>query len=260
MKMDELTGGRDSILRVGRTVHRPAGSWTKQVHRLLKHLRNNGFMGAPQPLGLDEQGREIVSHIPGEVSNYPLSASAISLEALTSAAILLRRYHDATVDFLTLPGALDLWQLSPRPPFEVICHGDFAPYNVVLEGNQAIGIIDFDTAHPAPRVWDIAYALYRWSPLTNPNNQDGFGDVAAQAARAAAFCDAYGLEPSMRRGLITQVADRLQALVDFMFAEARKGNAAFEDNLRDGHHLLYAADIEYIRSNAERVERVLLGE
>ena len=127
-------------------------------------------------------------------------------------------------------------------------------------GSRAIGIIDFDTAHPAPRVWDIAYALYRWAPLTNPNNQDGVGDVTAQAGRAVAFCDAYGLERSARRGLITLVADRLQVLVDFMFAGARAGNVAFEANLSDGHHLLYVADIEYIRSNAERVEGRLLRE
>ncbi len=260
MKMEELTGGRGGILRAGGAVHRPAGTWTRQVHRLLEHVRHNGFMGAPQPLGFDEQGREIVSHIAGEVSNYPLSASAVSPEALTSAATLLRRYHDATVDFLVLPGALDSWQLPPRPPFEVVCHGDFAPYNVVLDGKRAVGIIDFDTAHPAPRVWDIAYALYRWAPLTNPKNHDGFGDLTTQTARAVAFCDAYGLEASARRGLITLVADRLQVLVDFMLAEARAGNAAFEANLSDGHHLLYIADIAYIRDNAERVERALLRE
>jgi Ser/Thr protein kinase RdoA (MazF antagonist) len=162
----------------------------------------------------------------------------------------------------TAPGRLSRrgnTQLPPRPPFEVVCHGDFAPYNVVLENNRAIGIIDFDTAHPAARVWDIAYALYRWAPLTNPNNHDGFGDIAEQAGRAVAFCDAYGLEHSARSGLITLVADRLQVLVDLMFAEARAGNAAFESNLSDGHHLLYITDIEYIRSSAECVESALLG-
>ena len=255
--MEELTGGRGGIGRAGSGVHRPAGSWSRQVHRLLRHLRQSGFTNAPKPLGFDEQGREIVSHIPGEVGNYPLSESAASLEALTSAAMLLRRYHDATIDFLALPGALDSWQLPPRAPFEVVCHGDFAPYNVVLEGTRACGIIDFDTAHPGSRVWDIAYALYRWAPLTHPNNHDGFGDVVAQAGRALAFCDAYGLDLSARRGLITLVADRLQVLVDFMFAEARAGSATFEANLSKGHHFLYVADIEYIRSNAERIEGAL---
>lgn len=258
--MEKLTGGRGGIVRAGGTVQRPAGSWTGQVHRLLQHVRHNGFSGAPQPLGFDDRGHEIVSYIPGEVSSYPLSASAVSHEALTSAATLLRRYHDATADLLALPGALDSWQLPPRPPYEVVCHGDFAPYNVVLEGSRAIAIIDFDTAHPAPRVWDIAYALYRWAPLTKPNNPDGFGDLTAQIGRAVAFCNAYGLEPSARRGLIALVAERLQVLVDFLFAAARAGNAAAVSNLRAGHQLLYLADIEYIRSNAERVEAALRGE
>jgi Ser/Thr protein kinase RdoA (MazF antagonist) len=256
--VEQLSGGRDGIVRAVDGVHRPSGAWSRQVHHLLRHIRENGFTGAPEPLGFDEQDREIVSYIPGEVSNYPLSAAAASHEALTSAAALLRRYHDATSGFLEAPGALESWQLAPRAPFEVVCHGDFAPYNVVLDGSRAVAIIDFDTAHPGPRVWDIAYALYRWAPLTNPNNQDGFGDLAAQTERAAAFCDAYGLEASERRGLVNLVATRLQALVDFMFAEARAGSAAFESNLSDGHHLLYVADIAYIRSNAEHVENALL--
>ncbi|MGI4776165.1 MAG: phosphotransferase [Janthinobacterium lividum] len=32
-----------------------------------------------------------------------------------------------------------------------MCHGDFAPHNVVYSKDQAIGIIDFDVCHPAPR-------------------------------------------------------------------------------------------------------------
>lgn len=246
--MEYLQGGRkDQILRVGHCVHRPVGAWTPSVHKFLHHLRKNGFFRVPEPLGFDGAGREIVSFLEGDVSNYPLSANASSTQALLSAASLLRQYHDASQSFLA-NGLSDHahWQLSCRNPREVMCHGDFAPYNVVLNGEQAVGIIDFDTCHPGPRVWDIAYALYRWSPITNPNNRDGFGSIEDQIIRAASFCRAYGLSNGDRQGLVGSIIERLQSLVDFMLSQARYGNKTFELYVKDRHHLLYLADIEYI--------------
>lgn len=135
-----------------------------------------------------------------------------------------------------------------------MCHGDFAPYNVVLDGEQAIGIIDFDTCHPGPRSWDIAYALYRWSPFTNPNNKDGFGTIEDQILRARLFCQAYGLSDEQRIGLTNLIIERLEVLVDFLLAQAQKGNKDFELNMKDGHHLLYLADVEYIKNHLTTIE------
>ncbi len=71
---------------------------------------------------------------------------------------------------------------------------DFAPYNVVFNGVEAAGMIDFDTLHPGSCLWDVAYAIYRWAPLKNPRNPDAIGDLASQIRRAKAFCDSYGLQ------------------------------------------------------------------
>ena len=90
--MESLAGGRENqIFRSGKTVRRPSGHWTPAVHALLKHVHARGFHGAPLPLGFDENGREIVTFLEGEVSNYPLSTAALSTTALTSAAKLLRQ-------------------------------------------------------------------------------------------------------------------------------------------------------------------------
>ena len=43
-----------------------------------------------------------------------------------------------------------------------------------------------------------------------------------------------------------------------MQIEAKKGNAAFQANLADGHHLLYLADIAYIEANQEEIEKGLM--
>jgi thiamine kinase-like enzyme len=36
----------------------------------------------------------------------------------------------------------------------VICHNDFAPYNLVFTDWRPHAIIDFDTAGPRPRAWN----------------------------------------------------------------------------------------------------------
>lgn len=245
--MEFLQGGRENkIARVANTVRRPAGPWTESVHALLRHVRAMGFTAVPQPLGFDDAGNEIVTFLEGKVCNYPLSTAAASQEALVSAAQLLRAYHEATRSFLDHDLGSHTWLLPTQTPVEVICHGDFAPYNVVLNGRQTVGIIDFDTAHPGPRIWDIAYALYRWAPLTHPQNPDGLGDLETKISRARLFCDAYGFPTTQRHNLVDMMILRLETLVNHMQAEAQVGNEAFLANLVDGHHLLYLADIKYL--------------
>ena len=63
-----LAGGNVTpVVRVGETVRRVPGPWSPAVHRLLDHLAARGVDGAPRFLGLDAQGREILSYITGEV-------------------------------------------------------------------------------------------------------------------------------------------------------------------------------------------------
>jgi len=113
---------QDQVICRGNEVHRPAGHWTKHVHKLLRHLREQGFFSAPEPLGFDKQGREIVSFIKGETSDTPLSQNAASVKALTSAAKLLRAYHDASQNFLNDdPAPPQDWMLPCKNPQEVIC-------------------------------------------------------------------------------------------------------------------------------------------
>lgn len=248
-----LTGGRDNkIIKIGNQVIRPVGAWTKQVHQLLQHLRKKGFLCAPEPLNITPE-QEIVSFIPGEVSNYPLSQAAKSIRALTSAARLLRQYHDASETFLDSHQTnAQNWQLPPRNPIQVICHGDFAPYNVVLNGDTAIGIIDFDTCHPGPRVWDIAYALYRWAPFTNPNNHDGFGDINDQIKRGRLFCQSYGLQKKDLIEISLIMIERLEALIDFIKTSTQEKNSFHKDHIK-----LYEADIHYIKAYANVINALL---
>jgi len=99
--VDELLpgGSETPVSRVGDTVRRRPGPTTPGVHALLDHLRAAGFSEAPRPLGFDEEGREILTFVEGEVWHDPLPDVVWLDRTLTDAASLLRRLHDATVGF-----------------------------------------------------------------------------------------------------------------------------------------------------------------
>lgn len=256
--MESLSGGRaDQIFRGADGVHRPTGTWSENVHLLLRELRHHGFTSAPTFLRFDEEGREVLTFIPGVVGNDPLPEAFRSKQALVSAAKMLRAYHDASAKVAAKLTRLDGWQLPAQLPAEVICHGDFAPYNVVLDGSEAVGLIDFDVAHPAPRAWDVAYALYRWAPLTAPTNHDGFGSLDEQILRARLFCETYQL--TYQGSLSEMICRRLNALILFMTAMARANDRQYSDNIADGHLALYVRDVEYIELHHEQIDQALAG-
>lgn len=139
-----------SVFRIGDTVHREAGPWTPQVHRLLSLLHARGVAGVPNPLGMDEEGREVLTFLHGEVGASPLAGTQRNEVILVQAATLLNAVHEATAD------VAGQWTTGWRmPPAEVVCHGDFAPYNCVFIEGEFVGAFDFDFAHPGPRLWDL---------------------------------------------------------------------------------------------------------
>lgn len=251
-------GGMNAVTRVGDTVRRPAHPWTPAVQVLLNRLRAEGFDGAPAAHGIDEQGREVLDFAPGTVGNYPLTTEVRSERALLSAARLLRRFHDASLACVD-HGADNAWQFPPIAPVEVICHGDFAPYNCVFRGDTAVAVIDFDTARPGPRAWDLAYALYRFAPLVSPGNPDRFGDPATQADRARRFLDAYGATRQQRARSVEMLVPRLQWLVDLMRRGAAEGDENFARHIAEGHLDLYLDDVEHLTAERPLLEQVVVG-
>jgi Ser/Thr protein kinase RdoA (MazF antagonist) len=105
--------------------------------------------GAPRFLGVDDQGREILSFLPGEV---PRDVGHYSDVQLAAAAVLLRRFHDATARFGPVT----------EKRAEVICHNDWGPPNAVFCDGLPYGIIDFDTIAPGLRLWDLGHSAWLW--------------------------------------------------------------------------------------------------
>jgi Ser/Thr protein kinase RdoA (MazF antagonist) len=241
-----LSGGNmTSVVRVGDTVRRDAGPWTPTIHAFMRHLRASGFSMVPRPLGLDERGREVISLLPGEPATYPLPDFAWTDATLLAVARVLRAFHDASAGFT--PSSEGVWRWPAHEPAEVICHNDFAPYNLMFEDGRLTGVIDLDLASPGPRVLDLGYAAYRFVPLSDPANPDApYPGASEQVRRLEAFCAAYG-DPGIRPSdTVEAAAAKLRELVAFIEREAAAGDPAQQAVLGRGDIAIYERDIAYL--------------
>ena len=200
----------EGVVRVGATVRRPMRPSSQAVHALLRHLEAVGFDRAPRFLGTDDRGRAVLTYVEGVAPTHPLPDYAVSDEALTEVARLLRRFHDAAASFAAPPGAI--WEdgSGPEGPADVVGHCDVTPANVVFRAQPGAGLlpyalIDFDLARPTTRLFDVVTTLRHWSPLADPVDRDPTQRSLDAAARVRLFCDAYGL-PARDRFMLVETA------------------------------------------------------
>lgn len=254
IQKEVLHGGREGkISKKADKVMRPGNIWTPYVQSFLSFMHENGFHNIPKPYGLSESGMEIVSFVDGTVYNDRLPREILTDEILVEVAKLLRQYHDVGEKYIHRLTGEEVWMLPKRLPVEVMCHGDFAPYNITFVDGRVHGIIDFDTLHPGPRMWDIAYAVYRWLPLVSPTNPDYCGDLNEQIRRLKLFVDSYNLLNDEREQLPNMIIERIISLVAYMRNEADAGNEDVRKNIEDGHLNLYLEDIHYIKESREKI-------
>ena len=252
---EPLGGGNVSagVVRVGDTVRRPAGPHTPAVHALLSYLRAVGFEGAPRPLGIDEHGREILSFIEGTVP-WPDRFGLLGPgDCLARGARLIRDFHDAVTGFVAPAGAR--WQvlIPAEGKGDIIAHHDLAPWNLVIGPRWAF--IDWDLAAPGTRLWDVAYAMHGFVPLSaNPRWQRRDAPM-----RLRVFADAYGLAESQRRDLVPMLARRTRAMRDFLARQAAVGVQPWAGLWERGHGEAWQADADYIEANEATWAAALLG-
>lgn len=204
---DGLTQG---IVRVGSTVRRPRRPFTETVHAYLRHLHSNGFELAPEPLGFDESGREVLTYVEGEVPREPLPDWATTLSVLQDVARLVRRLHDASegwdppadASWGSIPGAVPEGVEPMFEAAELVAHADYCPGNVVFREGRPYALIDFDLARPTTRMADAVNALYWWAPLVDPIDRPPALVDADVPARVVAFAEAYGMTGEQRSQIV----------------------------------------------------------
>lgn len=172
-----LPGGRitGGVVIIGDEVRRPVGPNSAFVHRFLLELEQLGFGGAPRFLGIDDQGRQRLSYLPGWVA--PDLAHGIWREEQLAAAVqLIRGFHDALADSKLANGA------------ETVCHNDLGPRNTVHLNEAPQAFIDWDGAAPGSRVTDLAHAVWRWAIISDTDELP----LEEQVRRVRLMSDAYG--------------------------------------------------------------------
>lgn len=163
------------VVRIGNTVRRSLGRNSERTHSIYKALENAHFELSPRLLGIDEKGREIITYINGTNVSY----SSISMDMCVEAIKALRRFHDILAD-------------TPlKKDQETICHRDFAPWNLLKNGEQIVGIIDYDDAYPGKRVSDLAYACWTFLDIGSSSSERTDNE---QIAAISLLVESYGKE------------------------------------------------------------------
>jgi hypothetical protein len=205
-------GVTQGIVRIGDTVRRPLRPFSLTVQAFLAHLRDAGFTGAPLPLGVDEQGREVLSFVPGDVARWLPPEQTAGDDVLAALARLIRALHEASAGWEPPPDAV--WGGTPANPggpvtgqTELVSHRDYVLGNVIFRAGRPAALIDFDLAKPTTRLYDIVNALWYWAPLRDPRDRSPALADADIPHRVAVFADAYGMTAQQRTGLAPLAVD-----------------------------------------------------
>ena len=227
---EQLAGGvanAGSVVRVGEHVLRPANAYTPSVHCYLSALRETGFAGASRPIGVDDDGRERLEFIEGDVPLPPYPPWAQSDAALASIASLLRAMHDASRAFD--PSGLE-WndELADPAGGTIVCHNDVCLENVVFEDGLAVALLDFDFAAPGRPVYDLAHLARMCVPIDDELSAGRLGwEPADLPARLRLVADAYGLDPDARPELLDHLSTSMARGGEFVRRRVEAGDPGF---------------------------------
>ncbi|SBT48252.1 phosphotransferase [Micromonospora narathiwatensis] len=189
------------VVRIGDTVRRRPPANAEFVAALLRHLATAAPGLAPDHLGTDERGRQVLTHLDGRVPWREREEPAyFSDAALTRLAELIGALHDACAG-THLAGSA-----------ETVCHRDLSPKNTVYRDAPAgvlpVALLDWDLAAPGRRIEDVAFAAWHWAAL------GGDADPGELGRRCRLLCDGYDAAtpgaPLPRDELVDVMRDQIE--------------------------------------------------
>jgi hypothetical protein len=237
-----LAGNLGGAWRIGGTVHRATGPWTAAVHELL------GFLGSrlehtPGVLGFDEQGREVLTFLPGRVVD--IDTGLLTPGQIDSLVSWTRSFHEAVAGFRH-PGP---WRYPRVPQASLIGHNDIAPYNACFDGDDVAGVFDWDMAGPTTPLMELAFIAWNCVPLWRD-----IGDEAS-AERIRRICSAYG---SVRPAQVSDaVPRRIQLMLDWIPLGAAAGDAGLRRLMSQGEPERSRAALHELIPRLRRIRRHL---
>lgn len=225
------------LVRTGDVVRHPLHPWSDATRMLLRHLQAVGFPYSPRLVG-HEDGADLLSFIPG-ASGSDGWAPVVEDEGLAACAQLLHAYHQAVAEWR--PAVDPTWfdgSVGTGGSGQLVCHGDFGPWNIVWNGTTPVGLLDFEYARPGDPLDDVAYALeyvvpfrddatcLRWHRFTKPPDRQ---------RRLKLFAEAYGL--ASVDGLVDQVITGQRGQVELVRRLADRGDRRQLDLVARGYLL-----------------------
>jgi hypothetical protein len=228
-------GNAGGAVRIDSTVRRQVGPWTPAVHALLHYLEEVGFTRAPRALGIDEQGREVLSFLAGNTvaDQRPWPPWVHSDDALVQVARWLRNYHLAVAGFQP-PKDAHWREGTVWRPGLIVGHNDAAPYNAVWsDDGQLRGFFDWDLAAPVTREWDLAFTAFAWVPLHARHivQPEGFTAFPQRPRRLRLFLTEYGWTGDQAAFAAT-VQARIRESADRVDRVAAEGDLVYQ-RMRD---------------------------
>jgi hypothetical protein len=203
---------------------------------------------APRFLGLHDD-TEVLSWIEGD-SGSAGWAKIVPESGLRTWGRFLRRFHDAVSTYE--PPVHSAWSSGTTTcrSGELICQGDFGPWNAVWRRDEIVGLIDWDHARPAPALFDVAYALEYAVPFRDDEESVqwlAYPGPPDRRRRVEIFCDAYGI--AVPATVAELVADQQRAVFETCEALAASGIEPQASWFRDGHGAELRARIAWTESS-----------
>lgn len=206
---ERLDGNVGGAWRVGETVRRATGPWTPAVHALLEYLGPR-LTNVPNVLGFDGHGREILSFLPGRVVDF--DSELLTMGQIQSIVTWTRSFHCAVVAF----EHAGPWRFNETRSWTLIGHNDIAPYNLCFNGDDLVGVFDWDLAGPTTPLLELAFIAWNCVPLW----RDIGRELAAE--RLELIASTYGSHSALE--VLQAVPLRIQLMLDWIPKAAADGD------------------------------------
>ena len=121
---------------------------------------------------------------------------------------------------------------------------------LALRDGEAVGLVDWDYLHPAPRLDDVAYALEWFGPLRRDEfvlEWHHFPVVPDRRHRVRVFLEAYGDLPAF--DVAEAVAGRMEAVSALMADLAARGVEPQRTWVAEGALAEREAEIDWVRDH-----------
>jgi thiamine kinase-like enzyme len=149
-----LEGGRvtSSVTRKGNYVYRACCSNSPFVHKILKWIESKDSTIIPHFIGINDDGREIITFLEGQA---PKDLGDFSEKQLFEAGKLIKYLHIILADYPDCKKG------------QTVCHNDLSPCNFMFINDIPYAVFDWDAAAIGDPMDDLAYAVWMWCDIGN---------------------------------------------------------------------------------------------